>query len=98
MIDVIFLEFLNILIDWFGAVTMAAIIVCLGGGFIQYMIKVIRKQTKIKCLCHHMYEKEWETEYVNNSFLYKTEYDLKCRKCGKRKCVTIYHKEEGEQE
>lgn len=88
-----FSEFIHALVDWFGMATMASLIVLFGGWFIQYMTKVIRKQTKIKWLCHHIYEKEWETEYVNNSFLYKTDYDLKCRKCGKTKCITIYHRE-----
>lgn len=51
-----FSEFLNALIDWFGIAMMVGLIVCLGGGFIQYITKIIKKQTKIKCLCHHEYE------------------------------------------
>lgn len=47
------------------------------------------KQRKIKCLCKH--------EYINDfKWIHKNYEDitLKCRKCGKRKKITIWKQED----
>lgn len=88
-----FSELFSILCECVGYVVISIITLSCVIYFFGWLMMVLKKQTKIKWLCHHMYEKEWETEYITDSFLYKTEYDLKCRKCGKTKSMTIYHKE-----
>ena len=47
--------------------------------------QVMRSQSKIRCLCKHEYVAvtEWE-------FPLRRCYELKCRKCGKEKKITIY--------
>ena len=46
-------------------------------GLSTYVGEVLKKQRKIKCLCHHEYEPycAWYSGGI--------EYEFKCRKCGK---------------
>ena len=61
-----------------GFLTFSVIVGCIVVFLINYINKVLSKQTKIKCLCKH--------EYVPNSAFYYldgVEYGFQCRKCGK---------------
>lgn len=54
-----------------------------------FLKKVYMKQRKIKCLCKH--------EYINDfKWIHKNYEDitLKCRKCGKKKQITIWKQED----
>ena len=44
---------------------------------IIYVKRILQKQVKIKCLCHHEYE-PYSAFYFGG-----IEYEFKCRKCGK---------------
>ena len=44
----------------------------------SYIEQLLKKQKKIKCLCHHEYEPN--AAYYS---IYGIEYEFKCRKCGK---------------
>jgi hypothetical protein len=44
---------------------------------VSYVKSVLKKQRKIKCLCHHEYE-PYSAFYFGG-----VEYEFKCRKCGK---------------
>lgn len=83
-----FLDYFRPTFEAVGMSVVSLLIAFCVFAFVNYIIKVIKKQKKIKCLCHH----EFEIEYL---FKYKkgNEYDLKCRKCGKTKIMKIYHKE-----
>lgn len=74
--------------EYLGFAVIAIIIFLYVMWFFTWLTKVLKKQTKIKCLCHHEYELKYKFEYK-----FKTEYELKCRKCGRTKSMTIYHKE-----
>lgn len=63
--------------------------------FLSWLKKVLKKQKKIKCLCEHEFEIEYQFDFVNE-YASRTEYDLKCRKCGKKKSMVIYRKKEGD--
>lgn len=47
--------------------------------------QVMRRQSKIRCLCKHEYVAVNEWDYP-----LRRCYELKCRKCGKEKEITIY--------
>lgn len=69
-----------------GGVTVALLLSCIIVDVIIPKIKqVMHRQSKIRCLCKH--------EYVCTSkFVYgeESEYRLICRKCGKKKKISIY--------
>ena len=67
----------DIIVDIFGMITIALLLVAIFCGLSEYVKKVLKKQTKIKCLCKHEYE-PFMAVYYNG-----IEYDFKCRKCGK---------------
>lgn len=47
--------------------------------------QVMHRQSKIRCLCRHEYVAVNEWDYP-----LRRCYELKCRKCGKEKKITIY--------
>ena len=49
--------------------------------------QVMRRQSKIRCLCKHEYVAVNEWEYP-----LKRCYELKCRKCGKEMKITILNR------
>lgn len=50
-----------------------------------FLKKVYMKQRKIKCLCKHEYIHDFKWIHENYE-----DITLKCRKCGKRKKITIW--------
>ena len=86
-----FVEILNHIIDFFGIFTFDLIFISASIGLWNYVLQLLKKQKKIKCLCKHEFEVEFITDYTK-----KRVYDLKCRKCGKTKSVTVYCKEESD--
>lgn len=65
------------IVDLFGMITIALLLVAIFCGLSEYVKKVLKKQTKIKCLCKH--EHEPFAAYYHNGI----EYEFRCRKCGK---------------
>ena len=58
-----------------------------------FLKKVYNKQRKIKCICKHEYVKDFTFKHTNYD-----DIALKCRKCGKRKEITIWKDREMEVE
>ncbi len=60
-----------------GQISITLVLAFVSIVLITYVKRVLRKQTKIKCLCHHEYE-------PHSAFYFGgIEYEFKCRKCGK---------------
>ena len=83
-----FIETYNTIIEVLGIATFFFIVIWASVCLCHYVIQLLNKQKKIKCLCKHEFEVEFITDYTK-----KRVYDLKCRKCGKTKSVTVYCKE-----
>lgn len=60
------------------------------------MKEFMNRQCKIRCLCRHEYVKKATWTHIEHAFskdgVYR-EYDLQCRKCGKKKTINIYEEE-----
>jgi tRNA(Ile2) C34 agmatinyltransferase TiaS len=72
------LNWLDYIIDIAGItliVFMVSIVVYI---LYTYIRKIIKRQTKIKCLCHHEYKPHCAFCTVEGM-----KYEFKCRKCGK---------------
>ena len=54
-----------------------------------FLKKIYMKQRKIKCLCKHEYVKYFTWKHTNYD-----DITLRCRKCGKRKNITIWKQED----
>lgn len=65
-----------------GQISIVLILSLILAVLSAYVKIVLKRQTKIKCLCHH--------EYEPDSAFYKfggIEYTFRCRKCGKKRIV-----------
>lgn len=56
-----------------------------------FLKKVYRNQRKIKCICKHEYVKAFTWTHTNYD-----DITLRCRKCGKKKTITIWKDKEME--
>lgn len=81
--------YMTVLFQVIGVITTFYGCVLLFIRLYVFLKKVYMKQRKIKCLCKH--------EYINDfKWIHKNYEDitLKCRKCGKRKKITIWKQED----
>lgn len=69
MLD-IFIDICGIVFIVFGIVGIIVLI-------LDYIAQLLKKQKRIKCLCHHEYEQH--SAFHCNGVVY----EFKCRKCGK---------------
>lgn len=76
--------------EYLGYLTFFLIVYGLIFGIIVPKIKeILRRQCKIRFLCKHEY-----VDIFNYDLHTCVDYDLKCRKCGKRKHMTIWRNDE----
>lgn len=69
-----------------GLCTIALILYVFIAYFLIPKIKeIMKRQNKIRFLCHHEYVQIFR--WYNEKY---SEYTLKCRKCGKKKELTIW--------
>lgn len=54
-----------------------------------FLKKIYMKQRKIKCLCKHEYVKCFTWKHTNYD-----DITLRCRKCGKKKQITIWKQDD----
>lgn len=83
--------FIEILVQTSGIVTLAIILVYGCSVFINYIKRLIKKQTRIKFLCGHEYVLDWKWPTFTDSIVYR----FRCKKCGKVQKIRVYEKEEG---
>lgn len=69
---------LDLIIYTWGIISLSVVLVFAFIALKDYIKSILRKQRKIKCLCHHEYEPSSAFYNFNG-----VEYDFKCRKCGK---------------
>lgn len=72
-------QVLNSIIDFCGIIFIIFILYCVIGALGIYIKRMLKQQTKIKCLCHHEYEPYSAFYRFDNG----VEYEFKCKKCGK---------------
>ena len=76
---------MDILFQTVGMITTFYGCILLSMNLYVFLKKIYMKQRKIKCICKH--------EYIHDSKWVHENYEditLKCRKCGKRKKITIW--------
>lgn len=76
------------ILSFFGAGAIALVVACITDDIKQKFRKWRLNECKIKCLCHHQFEERMELPHHDY-----TEYVLVCRKCKKRKVVSIWKDE-----
>ena len=79
---------LNIITTILGAITLVGLLAYFAIWAYGELKDIKNRQSKIRCLCKHEYVKDWI--WPINIY---TEYGLVCRKCGKKKKITIYNDE-----
>lgn len=76
---------MNNLFQVIGMITTFYACTLLSMSLYVFLKKVYMKQRKIKCLCKHEYIHDFKRVHENYE-----DITLKCRKCGKRKKITIW--------
>lgn len=87
----IFIEILRYLVEILGTAMLTIVLVYGGSAFINYIKRLVNKQTRIKFLCGHEYVLDWKWPTFTDSIVYR----FRCKKCGKVQKIRAYEKEEG---
>ena len=69
----IFIAILRYLVEILGMVTLVAILGYGSSAFINYIKRLIKKQTRIKFLCSHEYVLDWEWPTYTDSIVYRLD-------------------------
>lgn len=84
---------MNILFQAVGVITIFYGGVLLFTRLCIFFKKVYKNQRKIKCLCKHEYSRDFWITHKNYE-----DITLKCRKCGKKKKITIWKQKDIDEE
>lgn len=76
---------MNNLFQVIGIITTFFGCILLSMNLYVFLKKIYMKQRKIKCICKHEYIHDFKWVHENYE-----DITLKCRKCGKRKNITIW--------
>ena len=90
----VFVEILKNVLMILGGVTVAFISYYIFQELKEKIKRVMRRQSKIRCLCKHEYVFEWVFYYGRDL----KELSYKCRKCGKVLRINVVEDKELENE
>ena len=83
-----FMQILEIILLIIGSATAAALLFFFLDWAIRKIDNIMKRQSKIRCLCRHEYVWDWQFEYGSC-----VEYHYCCRKCGKELQFRTYEDE-----